>query len=40
MERIGEERALICAHNKKEKKKWIGHILEGDSQIRIVVERK
>jgi len=40
MESIGEERALIRAHNKKEKKKWIGHTLEGDSQLRILMERK
>jgi len=40
MKRIGEERALIRAQNKKEKKKWIGHILEGDSQLRIAIERK
>jgi len=40
MERILEERALIRAHNKEGKRKWIGHTLEGDSRLRIIIERK
>ena len=38
MEGNGEERAL--AHNKTRKRKWIGHTLEGDPLLRIVIERK
>jgi len=40
MERIGKERALICAHNKGRKSKRIGHTLEGYSILRIGIERK
>jgi len=38
MERIGEERALINA--RKEKRKWIGRTLEGDSLLRMAIVRK
>jgi len=38
VERIGGERALIRAHNKK--RKWIEHTLEGDSLLRIVIEKE
>jgi len=40
MERIGEEIALINAHSKKRKRKWIGHTLKGDSLLRMAIERK
>ena len=40
MERIGEERALVNAHRKKRKRKWVGHTLKGDSLLRMVNERK
>ena len=40
MERIGEERALIKAHSKKRKRKWIGRTLEGDSLLRMAIVRK
>jgi len=40
MERIGEERALINALDKKRKRKWIGRTLEGDSLLRMAIERK
>ena len=42
MERIGEERALINAHSKKRKRKWIERTLEGDSLgplLRLAIER-
>ena len=37
MEKIGEEHKK-CAQQKI-KNKWIGHTLEGDSQLRIVIEK-
>src|SRR6218665_1512296 len=36
---IEEERALICAIRKRQRK-WIGHMLRGDSTLRTVVEEK
>ena len=38
MEKIGEEGALINALDKK--RKWIGRTLEGDSLLRMAIERK
>jgi len=40
IERIGEERTLINALDKQRKRKWIGRTPEGDSLLRMAIERK